>query len=160
MAFRTGDPQGFAAQAVQSHFARGIAQAVYRADRRDDNASLSELTCTEQAAYDRVGIFVLRLSEESQLRAGLYAGADALVQGGIGSLPLPARAKLVGLFTRAFMAMKRQMNGTAPQDDADLMRALVEADRHAGINAQPVHTTPASDKAIDLAALETATEVH
>ena len=156
MALRTGYPQGFAAQAILSHFARGIAQAVYRADRRQDDASLTELPFSQQADYDRIGVFVLRLSDHSQLRAGLYAGADALVDGGIGSLSLKQRAAAVGLFTRAFMAMKAQMNGTAPADPADLMRALVEADQNAGVDAQPVNTKPSAN----LADIETSPEVH
>lgn len=152
MASRTGDPQGFATQAVQSFFARLIGESAYQADRRDAHASLSQLTFAAQAEYERVGAFVLGLSDHSQLRAGLYAGADALVHGGIGSLDLKQRAAAVGMFARAFMAMKRQMNGSAPQDEADLMRALVEADRQAGINTQPVNTKPTQ---IDLAAIET-----
>jgi len=153
MAPRTGDPQGFAAQAVLSHFARLIAEAIYRADRRDEHANLTALSFNEQADYERIGVFVLRLSDRSQLRAGLYAGADALIQGGIGSLDLRRRAQAVGMFTRAFMAMKAQMSGTAAPDTADLIRALVEADDQAGISDAPVK----SPSQVDLATIDTAT---
>jgi hypothetical protein len=155
MAPRTGGSQGFAIQAVLSYFARAIGEAIYRADRRDTQADLTELPFPQQTEYEQVGTFVMRLSDRDALRAGLYAGADALVHGGIGSLNQKQRAAAVAMFTRAFMAMKKQMNGQAHADEADLMRALVEADQVASINTQPVNTKPAAD----LAELETS-EVH
>jgi hypothetical protein len=153
MASRTHITQDLARLLVESFFARLIGGAVYRADRRDPHAMFEQLLRTEQAAYERIGTFVMRLSDESHLRAGLYAGADALVQGGIGSLSLKQRAVAVGLFTRGFLAMKEQMNGTAAPDVADLMRALVEADGQAGISHAPVQVA----EPIDLATVPTST---
>lgn len=153
MASRTGSLQGLATQAIQSFFARRIGTAVYQADRKNAEATLAELPFTQQEEYARVGVFVQRLTDARELRAGLYAGADAIVQGGIGSLTPRQRVAAVGMFTRAFMAMKRQMNGTAPVDEADLMKALVEADQQAGADAQPVNTKPAP--LLDLAAMQT-----
>lgn len=141
---------------LRSFFARAIGEAVYRADRNDATANLTQLTPPERIEYERTGAFVMGLSNESQLRAALYAGADSLVQDGIGSLTPKQRAAAVLLFTRAFMAMKKQLNGSAPADVAQLMAALAEADKAAGIDRVSVKAA----ESVDLATLETASEVH
>ncbi len=51
MAPRTGELHGFAAQAILSHFAKGIAEAVLKFDRRDDNASLDQLDPATRKEY-------------------------------------------------------------------------------------------------------------
>jgi hypothetical protein len=148
--------QSLAHAIVRSFFARAIGEAVYRADRNDVTAHLAQVGSTAQREYEETGTFVMRLADSDELRAGLYAGADALVAGGIGSLNLRQRTAAVAMFARAFVAMKKQMNGTSAPDTAELMRALAEADDAAGINAQPVNMKPSTD----LASIDTALEVH
>jgi hypothetical protein len=156
MASRTGELQGFAAQAVLSHFARRIATAVLQWDRRDSNATLDQLDPQTRREYERIGESIALMSDRQSMRVALYAAADDMVKGGIDRLEPRHRIAAVALFTRAYQAMKRQLMSTAHHEKAALMRALVERDQAAGIDTQPVIET----SSVDLATVDTAPEVH
>lgn len=158
MAPRTGELQGLAKDAVVEFFGKRIAAAIYQSDRRDCAASLDQLDPLIRKEYEQQGRLVALLSDDAAMRAACYAAADAMIAGGIDRLTQPQRACAVALFIKAFKAMKASFMGTAHPDTQALMQALVERDRAAGINAQPVNTKPLSS--INLSELETAPEVH
>ena len=156
MASGTHSTQSIVKEAVLSHFARRIAEAIYQWDRRNPEAKLDELTPTLQDEYLQIGTMVALMSDRDQMRAGFYAAADTLVLGGIGKLKPGARAAAVAFFIRGFQALKQHLARLSNPDHRELMAALSAADHAAGVSAQPVTTTPA----LNLAELETPTGVH
>jgi hypothetical protein len=156
MAPRTNHPQGFVKQAILATHIRRVAIELYRADRLDLTAQLSDLPPNEQKIYERIATFVVFLSDESLLRPAVYAAADSMVDGGIERLGLEQRKLACAAVLNAFKVMKAAINGELHSDTADLMRRLVDEDKACGINAQPVNSKPV----MDLASVETPAEVH
>lgn len=155
MASQGGDLQGFATQRTLGTHIDRVAEELYRADRRNVHASLSELGFDEQRVYRRIATAMVLASDEERLRPAVYAAADRLTPGGLDRLTRAQRLEAVKGFIDAFQVMKAALNGELHPDTANLLRSLVRHDL--ARDAQPVNTKPAS--AINLRDLDVPTEV-
>lgn len=154
MAPRTGTLQALSKMAVLSFHARRIANEIYRLDKKDVTAELQQQPALVQDEYERLGTIVALQGDADAMRPALYAAADAMVQGGVGSLTPMQRAEAVALFARGLQAMKRHLGNSSHADHADLMHSLAEADQQAGIDRQQV-VTGSKAVAFDLSAAAT-----
>lgn len=156
MAPSTNPLQGVIKAGVLSFFVRRIANAIYQWDRRDAEAQLDAQDRLVQDNYDRLATIVALQNDERAMRAALYAGADALVVPGLGSLTPKQRGQAVLLFIRGLKAMRAHLASTSDPEHRELMHVLVDADKAAGLD-QPLPTTGAEPP--DLSTLRAHPEV-
>jgi hypothetical protein len=115
-------------QLVDAYYIRPVAEALYRFDRRDDQARLDALDPESQQKYVADAMVVAYMRDATKVMPALYYAAEGVTRGGVGSCSRLLRVHIVAILELVFARLRKALSDQAPLVEMATFKKLIEAD--------------------------------